>query len=223
MLAPELPPDDEQLRGIYLLQEQFRRLLAYDLHDGLVQDLVAAKLHAETALAQLDNGRAIDRDQLQRVCHLLGKAVAEGRRLVSNLRPLVLDEQDLLAAIDYLVQDWAARESFQIEVDCDGSLPPIDLLTKNVLYRIVQEGLTNSFRHSGQSSARVAIHASASELQLIIADQGQGFDHDAIPPDRLGLVGIRDRARLLRGQAHIASHPGQGTTIEIRLPLSPHA
>ncbi|MFO0914700.1 MAG: sensor histidine kinase [Pirellulales bacterium] len=223
MLAPELPPDDEQLRGIYLLQEQFRRLLAYDLHDGLVQDLVAAKLHAETALAQLDNGRAIDRDQLQRVCHLVGKAVAEGRRLVSNLRPLVLDEQDLVAAIDYLVQEWAACESFHIEVDCDGSLPHIDLLTKNVLYRIVQEGLTNAFRHSGQSSARVAIHASPSELKLIIADHGHGFDHHTIPPDRLGLIGIRDRARLLRGQAQITSRPGEGTTIEVRLPLPRHA
>ena len=207
------------LRRLLQLQERERKLVAYEIHDGLIQDIVGAKMVVEAIHHDTQQTNGSHLPQLEVVRDLLGKAVDEGRQLISDLRPMIIDEQGIIGAIQYLVNeakpDRPLKITFSHQTEFD-RLPP---LLENVVFRIVQEALTNVQRHSQADQAEVRVTQTGDRIYLEIRDNGIGFDREQVPDDRFGLRGIEERARLFDGTASIKSGSGQGTRVCVELPL----
>ncbi|REK22964.1 MAG: PAS domain S-box protein [Planctomycetota bacterium] len=215
------------LRKLLAVQEQERRLIAYEIHDGLIQDVVGAQMMIERvhekevpADGNGQHGEGDERaDQLEAARGLLAGAIDEGRRLISQLRPLILDEQGVIESISYLVEE-GRKEGFNVEFEHRTEFDRLPALLEGTIYRIVQEALTNVRRHSHATNVQVRLTQHDDRLRLEIIDDGRGFDRAAVPTDRFGIRGIRERARLFGGTGAVESTPGQGTHVWVELPIS---
>jgi PAS domain S-box-containing protein len=199
------------------IQERERQLVSYEIHDGLTQYLASALMH----LQAYDHGRQRGpeaRKDFDQGIRLLTAAAVEARRLIAGLRPPALDELGIVDAVESLVTD--AREAVPA-VTFVHSLPgrrlPPQLET--VVFRIVQEALTNVGKHAAARTVGVTLERIDDRMLVRVVDDGRGFDPTAVPEDRFGLEGIRQRCRLLGGESRITSVPGAGTTIEATLPI----
>jgi signal transduction histidine kinase len=199
--------------------ERDRHLIAYEIHDGFVQDATGAMMRLETLLETdcLPKGRP--RHEVQLSLQLIRKAVADARRLISGLRPPILDELGVAAAIKYLIDDQAAGGP-PIDVRMDVQFARLEPLLEGTAYRIVQEAITNVRRHSSSDRAEVRLTQVGDRLHVEVRDWGIGFDPNSVQGKRFGLRGIRERARLLGGRAEIDSVPGKGTRVFVDLPLA---
>jgi PAS domain S-box-containing protein len=208
--------EQEFLRRLLDLQERDRQLVAYEIHDGMVQEMTGALMHLEAFRHAPD--RHIRDQEFERGSRLLREAVNEARRLISGLRPPVIDDLGVVAAVEYLINE-ARPDLPNIEylhrTTFDRLVPPLE----SAIFRIVQEALSNVRKHSGSRRARVELIETDGTLKLSIRDWGCGFDPADVSRERFGLQGIRQRARLLGTTATIESSPGQGTLIAVDLPL----
>jgi len=200
------------------IHERERQLIAYEIHDGLVQYITGSLMHLEAFRASqgTDTVRAVD--ELERSMQLLRDSVAEGRRLISGLRPPVLDELGIVAAIEYLKNE-AGQELLDVSFSHYTRSNRFAAPLESALFRIVQEALTNVRRHSQSSSAAISIIQTGDWLRLRIRDWGAGFDPRKMHHASFGLHGIRERARLLGGYAFIEAMPDQGMEILVELPV----
>jgi signal transduction histidine kinase len=138
-----------------------------------------------------------------------------------QLRPAVLDDLGLSAALERLTQEWRKRHQIQADVVVHLGSERLPDPIETALYRIVQEALTNVARHAQAKSVSVLVERRQKDLVAVIEDDGQGLDLEHAHRDgHLGLLGIRERAELLGGSLTIESSPGQGTSLFIRLPLA---
>jgi PAS domain S-box-containing protein len=208
------------LRRLLEIQERERQLVSYEIHDGLAQYLTGALMHLH-ACQHAERTEPAARE-LDASIRLVQAAVDESRRLIGGLRPPALDELGITAAIESLVADARAEISHvSFTTELSGSRLPAALET--ILFRIVQESLSNARRHSAARSAHVRLTRDGGFVQVHVSDDGQGFDPLRVPEDRFGLEGIRQRCRLLGVEPRIESAPGRGTTIEATLPISPQS
>ena len=208
------------LRRLLDIQERERQLVSYEIHDGLAQYLTGALMHLH-ACQHAERTEPAARE-LDASIRLVQAAVDESRRLIGGLRPPALDELGIAAAIESLVADARAEiSSVSFAADLAGSRLPAPLET--IIFRIVQESLSNARRHAAARSAHVRLTRDGGFVQVHVSADGQGFDPLRVPEDRFGLEGIRQRCRLLGVEPRIESVPGQGTTIEATLPISPQS
>ncbi len=206
------------LRQLLEFQERERKLMAYEIHDGLVQQLTGALMTFQS-LPQAPGGDDTSaRDRFEAASGLLRDAIAEARRLISGLRPPVLDESGVEPAVAYLVDQQKRRGGPSIELASDLDEQRFDPLVETAAFRIVQEGLNNACRYSRSDRVRVELHAAEEQVHIEIRDWGEGFDPERVAPGHFGLQGIHERARLLGGNAVVCSSPGQGTAIRVTLP-----
>ncbi|WP_417745354.1 sensor histidine kinase [Rosistilla oblonga] len=200
------------------LAELERTWMSHELHDGLMQWIVGAKMQSESLYARSMDGKPPTADQLQYLCTLLSRAVLEGRRLMAGLRPPELDESDWHVALTH----WAdiARTGGQtvVEFNLDPATRTIPDATQRCIYRIVQEAVGNALRHAKAEKVQVDANFVGDELVVSIEDNGSGFDKASVGADRYGLKGIHERASLIEGSASITSQIGSGTRVEVRLP-----
>ncbi len=220
LAAETLRKERALLQQLVDVHERERQLVAYEIHDGLVQHLAASLMHLEVFNESKDGPSDLMWYELARGLKLLRSAVSEGRRLISGLRPPILDEYGIVAAIEYLIHEH--REAL-LEVDFNhetrfARLPPP---LENAVFRVVQEALANVRRHSGCQRARVQLLQLADHLRVEVIDWGIGFHPEQVAQDRFGVQGIRERARLLGGHATIDSAPGRGTHVSVEFPLLP--
>jgi PAS domain S-box-containing protein len=201
-------------------REQERRHVARELHDELGQRLSALKLDLSTVLRQVGTDAPAVRERLRALLAEVDGAIAATRRIATDLRPAMLDDLGLNAAIDWLAADWTRRAGLKIALDCE---PVDDSLTESAattIYRIVQEGLTNVHRHAHAAEVRIELHRREPDLLLRIFDDGRGLATGGDEPrSASGLTGIRERARLLGGSASLRNRAGRGCVLEVRLPL----
>lgn len=194
-----------------------RQVITYELHDGLAQYLAAAIMQFDVS-AQLRAKNPAEADSMQEAGLVLARrALAEARHIISGVRPPILDESGLLAAVSHLICEHATgpKIDFHSDVQFDRLAP----IFENAVYRIVQESLTNVRLHSRSDRARVELVQRQNRLNITIEDWGVGFLPDEVEEGHYGLEGIRERARLLGGQAVINSLPGHGTVVIVELPL----
>ncbi len=213
-----LESEKQALRRLLDLQERERKLVAYDIHDGLVQYLTGSLMHLESFAASLPSAPDDSKADYERGLSLLHEALAEGRRLISGLRPPILSDEGVGPALEYLINEnrpflpvLQLRNLTHI-----GRLAPS---VEDAIFRITQEGLSNIRLHSGAERARVELLQRGEWLRLVIRDWGRGFDPKAVPENHYGLQGIRQRARLLGTVAIIDSAPGKGTSIVVDFPI----
>ena len=133
---------------------------------------------------------------------------------------MIIDEQGILAAIEYLIGEQTAHAALKITFEHDVQFSRLPPLLEGTMFRIVQEALNNVRRHSGAERAAVRLTQSGNRVRIEIEDAGSGFDLGNVPDQRFGLRGIRERARLFDGKATIESAPGRGTRILVELPLA---
>lgn len=210
----------QQLLGQLLdVHERHRQLVAYEIHDGLTQPLVGALMSFESLQQFQHQQPDFPWDDFQAAVQLLRQSLDEARQLMSGLRPPVLDESGIVAAVDFLVHEFQKRGTAKIEfvhhVKFQRLAPPLE----DSIFRIIQETLTNACRHSQSDNVRVELAQQGDRLRIAIRDWGIGFDPDKVERNRFGLRGIRERARLLGGQASIDTGPGRGTEVVVDLPL----
>jgi two-component system, NarL family, sensor histidine kinase UhpB len=197
-------------------REEERRRIARELHDELGQRLTALKLDL-THLACRE-GRPTEVDGM---LALLDETVASVRRIATDLRPLMLDDLGLNAAIEWLARDASQRLGIPIEARLPLTEPPLSTRASIALYRMVQEALTNVARHSHATKVQVRLDAAAEGLTLTVQDDGVGFGEDALhAAGGFGLLGLRERAEMLGGELVIGSAPDGGGLITVRLPLA---
>ncbi len=200
------------------VEEDERRRIAGELHDGVGQVLTALTLTLDAAEAEPDAATA--RQRVATARGLADAALAGTRDISHRIRPSRLEERGLVAA----VRDLAAQSGFPVVVDTDGATggpPPLGPTATVEVYRVIQEALANAARHSGAPGASVTISQHAERLTVVVSDDGRGFDPAQIPGSGIGLAGMLERARLLGGQLWIESAPQTGTRVTIALPIFP--
>ena len=197
-----------------------RQRLARDLHDSATQSLYGARLHAEAALRLLASGdSAAAADSLREVKALTRDALAEMRLLIHELRPPVLEEHGLAAALRQRLDAVEGRAGLvtdlAVEPDAAARLP---VALEQDLYRVAQEALNNALRHGKPGRIAVRLGQAPGRVTLEIADDGAGFDAAACAGGGLGLRGMRERVAGLGGTLDVASAPGRGTRIRAEVP-----
>jgi signal transduction histidine kinase len=201
-------------------QEEERRLVAYDIHDGLIQMLVGARLQLGNALADRESDPERAGTTLKKGLDELAAAIAEARRVIEGLRPATLDDLGLVTTLRQFAEESLAACDCQLEFIAsppDLSLPPPVEITA---FRIAQEAITNARKYSATQRLRVALTLNSGALTVKVRDWGHGFNPEAVTEGRgMGLTGMRERARLLGGECLIESAPGAGTTVKATLPL----
>ncbi len=194
----------EQEHLIHLLktQEYERKLVAYEIHDGLVQYATGATMQLQSYLHSISDN--VTPPKLELVSELLQKTIQEGRRLINGLRPPILDEQGVVAAVEHLVEEQQStglQVTFEHETSFSRLAPELEI----AIFRIVQESLTNAAKHSGSSKVKVVLNHNNNHIHIDIQDWGKGFDSSQVPDNCQGLRGIRKRVSLLGGDVTIDS------------------
>jgi PAS domain S-box-containing protein len=196
-----------------------RQLIAYEIHDGLAQQLAAAIMQFDTFDHLKETKPSVAAKAFDGGMTMLRQGHFEARRLISGVRPPILDESGVVEAIAHLVHEESRRKGPKIEshskVDFDRLVP----ILENAIYRIVQESVTNACKHSKSQNVRISLLQRGSQIRIEIRDWGIGFDPKAVRKNRFGLTGIRERARLLGGKCNIRTKPGKGTSIVVELPV----
>ena len=196
-----------------------RRLIAYDIHDGLAQELAAAIMQFETFDHLKEAKPKQAHDAYHAAMTMLRQGHFEARRLISGVRPLILDEAGILTAIAHLVREPAFAKGPTVDFRSRVTFNRLAPVLEDVVYRIVQEGLTNARNHSKSPKILVSLLQRGDRLRVKIQDWGVGFDPKTVQENRFGLEGIRERARVLRGKCRIKSKPGEGTVVVVELPV----
>lgn len=211
-------------------QEQERARLSRELHDGISQMMVSAKLMLESALARFERGTVRMPEAEQALASgvvRLGDTLREVRRISHALRPAMLDDLGLAAALDQLVRELGTESGIEIGYTqvADGGMRPLPAAVNTALFRIAQEALSNIVRHAQASRAAVTLDVAPHAVTLTIADNGCGFDAERTQTDARGGIGLRNmRERLdaLGGTLTITSQVGH-TVVAARVPLTSSA
>lgn len=215
-----LRSEQQFLQQLIREHERDRQLMAYEIHDGLVQYMSGALLHLEGLDGEQANLSAKGRGSLELAIHLIQRSIAEGRRVMSGLRPPILDEEGVVPAISYLAAEQSAGGELVVGFSHRVSFDRLEAMLEGTIFRIVQEALTNVRRHSRAKRAEVKLVECDGTVRIEVRDWGVGFNPDDVADDHFGLTGIRKRADLLGGHAQIISTPGEGTRVIVDLPLA---
>ena len=220
LAAGAVKKEQQLMRRLLELHERERRLISYEIHDGFAQQLAGALFRLQGFRGALDRNPTEAWEGFDSAVNLLGRAIDETRRLISGLRPPVLDELGIVDAVQYLVYEHSKNAGPAIEFLHDLPQPRLPADLENAVFRIIQESLQNACRHSLSQKVRVSLKQSDDHVHIEVRDWGIGFDSATIEEERFGLQGIRERARLLNGRVTIDSAPAQGTRLSVSLPVA---
>lgn len=201
--------------------EEQRRLLAYDIHNGLAQIIVSAKQHLDTFEDLWQTGTPDAPAELGKGLDRLGRAVVEARLLLATLRPGRLESLGFIPALKALVEHMSQASHWDTQFTLDLRDLPLPGTVEAAVYRIVQEALANIARHAKATKVTVGLRREAQALVVEVADAGVGFEvnTDQATLKGLGIVSMRERARLVGGILHIESGVDRGTRIRVSIPL----
>ena len=206
-------------RAVWRVQEDERRRLARELHDGLGQNLTALKHRLGQIGSELEPGSSPLRDKLDTALALCAGALEDTRNLSRLLRPPILDDLGLEPALQWLARSTEESARLPVVVEIE-ALPPLDDELQTLLFRIAQEALNNAAKHAAARSLLLRLVVRDGRLQLQVIDDGGGFDPaQAAAAGGTGLGSMRERLRLYGGQLELRSAPGHGTRLRATVPL----
>jgi two-component system, NarL family, sensor histidine kinase UhpB len=203
-------------------QERERQRIARELHDETSQVLTSLLISLAVLEESVETQEARERiAETRALAHSTLRAI---RNLSIDLRPSALDDLGLLPALRWYVKEYQRKCSIEVEFQATGFKERLPAEMETALYRIVQESLTNTAKHANARRVTIMLKEDSNTIYARIADDGRGFDYEALlrTPNQelgLGLAGMHERAVLLDGALNIHSAPGQGTTIEVSIPL----
>jgi len=211
-----------QIRSRFGLVLDERARLAREIHDTLAQGFVGISSQLDAGAMCMPQDTTQARSYLEMARRMARHSLTEARRSVMDLRASALDEQDLAAAIESGMRLWTAGSGVEVEVEVLGPGAKLPEEMEQHLLRIAQEAVTNALKHAGASRIAVKLHREARQLHLRISDNGRGFDQQDVFSSRaghFGVIGMRERAERLGGELRLASNPGEGTEVEVTVPL----
>ena len=209
---------------VTIAQEDERKRIARELHDDVSPPLLLLIQRLDTITSGI---RPMLSHSLKESLESLRSQAIEAleglRRCAQDLRPRILDDLGLVAALEWMTEDMAKSQGIDAHVEVTGVKQPLPVDTQLLLFRIAQEALTNIRRHAEASRAVVKLESGDNSIKMTVSDNGKGFE----PPERmgdlasigkLGLAGMQERARLLDGSVKVESEPGKGTTLIVEVP-----
>jgi signal transduction histidine kinase len=207
-------------------QEEERKRIARELHDQTSQDLAALMLSLDTCALGLATDKAELEQHLQMARSIAETMLANTRRLINDLRPSLLDDLGLAAAIAWYGEQRLQPTGVALEFQCDEMEARLPSYLETALFRVTQEALSNVVRHAHASVVQVSLRVHDHAVYLTVLDDGRGFQE---PPTAstgterhgLGLLGMRERVSTLGGELSVESEPGRGTAITVTVPLPP--
>lgn len=202
------------------IREEERAHIAREIHDELGQQLTVIKMDISWMKKKIAAGDlpAVT-DKMNEMLKILDGTVASVRRIATELRPSLLDDIGLIAAIEWQADVFAKRTGIKINLAAENVVVPDVYATG--LFRILQESLTNITRHSNANQVDIHLKSQNKEFILCVQDNGRGFDANEMTGKKtLGLLGMRERSNAMNGTFTVESKPGEGTKIEVRVPLS---
>jgi PAS domain S-box-containing protein len=208
----------EQLRELWnrlvRTQDEERRHVARELHDSVGQYLAALSMVLESA-----KNKDSDNRKLEEAAQITDSCIAEVRTLSHLLHPPLLEEAGLASAVNWYVKGFATRSGIQAKVEIAEPLGPLGKDVELVMFRVLQESLTNVHRHSGSKAVSIRIGTDSQQIWLEIEDQGKGSANALVRPG-IGIAGMRERAENLAGELEISSNQS-GTRVRVVVPLAP--
>lgn len=197
-----------------------RNRIAREIHDTLAQGLAGITLQLETAEALLETGAAHQRirGSVRLALEQARASLEDARRSVLELRASPLDGRSLAEALEALVASWRTTTGIEAHVDARNAQRDLSDRVELGLYGIAREALANAGRHAAASNVSVLLGAAGQDVRLVIEDDGRGFDPGTVPAGRFGLLGMRERARLLGGSLRVESARDEGTRVIVEVP-----
>ncbi len=217
-----------QLLGfkIILAQEEERRRIAREVHDGPAQSMANAVLRSEIAERMLmKHDYAMAQKELRDLKAQVREGLEEVRKIISNLRPMALDDLGLIPALRKYVQDFEERTGIRTKFDMIGKEQRLPSAMEVSIFRLVQEAFSNAHKHANASFLLLEVAFQKQSVKISVLDNGVGFDTDDIDTImnsgiHFGLMGMRERVELLEGRLEIRSRQGEGTRITMHIPVN---
>ena len=202
------------------IREEERIQVARAIHDEFGQALTGLKMDVAWLRRNLLEDDTAVQAKLRAMTKLIDDTILTVRRISSQLRPAVLDDIGLSAAMEWQLREFEARTAILCKFDQDPGETQLDGDVATAAFRIFQEALTNVARHAAATRVEAGVRVEGDMLLLHVRDNGRGIsDAEANDPKSLGLLGMRERARLVHGEVRIQGAPEQGTIVEVRLPV----
>ncbi|MCL6634268.1 MAG: histidine kinase [Peptococcaceae bacterium] len=219
----ELQQAQQMALSIIRAQEEERKRVAREIHDGPAQSMANIVMRAEFCLKLLDVDPGKVRDELIALQSLVRLCLTDVRKIIFDLRPMVLDDLGLAPAIKRYLSDYNGQHGLQVDFLFFGQQRRLDSSIEVALFRIIQETVSNIKKHARAKRAVVKIEMLRKKVNIHVKDDGVGFDLNEVLSDKkregYGLVSMRERVQLLKGEMNITTAPGQGTSISISIPL----
>ncbi len=220
----ELAKINEQLRNLTAhvdaVREGERTSIAREIHDELGQVLTAIKMDVSWIAKRLENEQGWLADKAEETLQMVDGAIQSVKRISAELRPGVLDDIGLAAAIEWAAKDFQKRAGIACKVSVHPENITVDRMRSTALFRILQESLTNIVRHANASRVAVSLQEENRKIVLTVKDNGKGISKEEImSPHAFGLIGMRERVQFLGGEVAVTGAPGQGTSISVTLPV----
>jgi signal transduction histidine kinase/streptogramin lyase len=211
-----------QIRYRFALVLEERARLAREIHDTLAQGFVGISSQLDAVAMAMPEDTTPARKYLDMARRMARHSLTEARRSVMDLRSSVLEGQDLAAGLESGARMWTAGSGVEVDVQISGERIDLPQTHEQHLLRIAQEAVTNALKHAGATRISIRLHREPRKLYLRIQDNGRGFEQQDVFSSlggHFGLLGMRERAERLGGQLRLASHPGEGTEVEVMVPL----
>jgi two-component system, NarL family, sensor histidine kinase UhpB len=212
------------LQGVLAAHDEERKHIARELHDELGQDLTALVMSLEATEEVLPESYRALRERVARTKSLTRKTLEETRRLILDLHPPVLDDLGLVPALRWYAEKRMEGQDVHVSLETTGQSRRLPDQVETTLFRIVQEAINNAAKHAHAHALHLSVGFEPACVRATVTDDGRGFNRSqATAPSGevagLGLLGMRERAFLLDGSVTIASEPGRGTIVQVKIPL----
>ncbi len=213
----------DQLRelssALQTIREEEKTRIARELHDELGQSLTALKMDASAIAGELDRAQDAVLNRVNGMKQMIDSTVAAVRRIAADLRPVMLDNLGLVPTLEWLTRDFANRTGIHVDLEIPDENLGVGGDAATAIFRIVQEALTNVARHAGATEVVIEVLNSDGTIVVRVRDNGKGISgRDAHKARSFGLLGMRERAYVLGGDAKVSSAPGGGTLVEAEIP-----
>ncbi|MCX8104970.1 MAG: PAS domain S-box protein [Ignavibacterium album] len=226
----ELQRSEQKLRALashlQSVREEERAAIARELHDELGQILTSIKMNLIMMSKQvMQEDESFDKKIFENEIHSMNEMIEHSvkrlKKLISELRPEVLESLGLIPALEWLITQFTSRTGIKIKFNKEVENPELTKVQELFIYRIVQESLTNALRHSGASEILIDINKNEHLLEIKISDNGKGFNPDSLEPlQSIGITGMKERALAFGADLDIKSKSGSGTSVLLKVPIT---
>lgn len=204
-------------------QEEERKRVAREIHDGPAQSLANVVLRTEVCEKLLDMNKAEARKELQSLRETVKDSLQDVRRIIFDLRPMVLDDLGLIPALNRYAEKIKESYGVDVEIICTGKQRRLDSILEVALYRVIQESVQNAMKHAKATNVTIKLEIGKQNIVAVVTDNGIGFEAEAFlrepKANNYGILGMKERVEILGGQFSVKSGPGKGTEVLAILPF----